>query len=105
MAELGQTTDPRALVPGTPDALEDGAATLRKHGEHLESVGSSLEKIDFGGWMGQAADAFREKFAEEPPKWLKTCDLLDATAKTLTGYADTLRWAQSEASAACPRTR
>lgn len=96
-AELGQTDDPRALVPGSPETIEGNAETLTQHGQRTETVGNGLGKIDVVSWAGQAAEGFRTTFAEEPPRWRKATDALNSTASTLTGFADTLRWAQSQA--------
>lgn len=49
---------------------------------------------------GRAADAFRDKFSYEPPKWLTVGDSFNAASIALAGYADTLRWAQRQAAQA-----
>jgi Putative T7SS secretion signal domain len=99
-AELGQTSDPRALIPGSPEAIEDHAGTLTDHGTRAETVGGSLSRVDVGTWSGAAANGFLDRFSYEPPRWTRAGDALTSSAGTLTGYADTLRWAQSEAAEA-----
>lgn len=96
-AELGQTTDPKQLVPGSPEAIERHADSLARYGERSVSVGDGLSKVDVLSWMGPAADGFHARFSQEPPKWRNAGDALGSTSSTLTGYADTLRWAQSQA--------
>jgi hypothetical protein len=63
----------------------------------METVGGRLRRIDVGGWQGKAFDAFQWRFSEEPPKWLRAGDAMNATADALVSHADTLRWAQGQA--------
>ncbi len=100
MAELGQTRDPRALVPGQPDAIDRNVVAIRGRGEALANAGEGLGAIDAHGWTGEAGDNFREKFSYEPPKWLRAADAFEATAQALDGYSGTLRWAQDQAAEA-----
>ncbi|MBE1502250.1 hypothetical protein H4696_009350 [Amycolatopsis lexingtonensis] len=97
MAELGETSDPRALVPGDPAAIEENARVLRDRSEATARVGDGLGKIDTGSWTGPAATQFHDKFSYEPAKWLAASDSFDAVAESLTSYAQTLRWAQGQA--------
>lgn len=100
MAALGTTSDPKELIPGVPDSIEADIAALRDRKTTVESVGQDLERVDTGTWTGPANQAFLDTFALEPPKWFRTCDLLDSSATALEDYVDTLRWAQSQASEA-----
>lgn len=99
-ASLGETTDPKALVPGNPDGLEKKVDDFRKVGEHCVSVRDDLGKVDVGDWSGNAGEAFRVAFGQEPPKWTTVGRSLDSATKALTEYADTLRWAQNRAAEA-----
>ncbi|MQA10280.1 MAG: hypothetical protein GEU98_17350 [Pseudonocardiaceae bacterium] len=96
-AQLGSTTDPKALVPGVPDAIQDVASALRRHAKGVEDSGTDVGKVDVGGWAGLSSDAFRDKVAVHPPKWFKIADALSAAAQNVDAFADTLRWAQSQA--------
>lgn len=97
VVELGQSADPAALIPGNADIVEEHGATLRQDGARLESVGLALGRVDVGGWQGPASQAFGCEFPQEPVKWLRACDALTSVAELLTGYAQTLRWAQAQA--------
>ncbi|WP_216211176.1 putative T7SS-secreted protein [Amycolatopsis aidingensis] len=103
MAELGHTSDPTALIPGNPEAIEENVIAVRGRGRSLEAAGGGLGLIDTGAWEGDAGTRFREKFSYEPPKWLRAADAFEATAAALEGYADTLRWAQRQAQEAIAR--
>ncbi len=96
-ADLGQTTDPRALVPGAPETIERNAAALGRFGLRAGAVGDDLGKVDVASWAGEAYDRFFGRLAEQPPKWRNAGDALGSSSSHLTGYAETLRWAQSQA--------
>lgn len=100
MAELGQTADPRALIPGVPEVIEADAAALTRHGQRAEQVGHGLRRVDVGNWAGAAGTGFADTWAKEPPRWLKVADSISATSGAMTSYASTLRWAQHEAGGA-----
>ncbi|HEX4359775.1 MAG TPA: hypothetical protein VH141_19745 [Pseudonocardia sp.] len=100
MAELGQTGDPRALVPGAPEVIEADAAALTRHGQRAEQVGQGLRRVDVGNWAGAAGTGFADTWAKEPPRWLKVADSISTTSGAMTSYAGTLRWAQQEAGGA-----
>lgn len=96
-AELGETTNPRLLVPGNPDLLRRSAETLTRMGNALVQAGEGLRKLDTGGWHGPAADAFHEYFDGEPARWLASGDAFHQAAQALTDYTAVFEWAQREA--------
>jgi hypothetical protein len=101
VAELGETEDPKALVPGNAAAVGGTARALRARGGELTLAGKGLQRIDTAdGWSGDAADAFRAKFHGQPGKWLEAGDCFTEAAAALENYVYTLTWAQSEAAAA-----
>ncbi|MFF5295661.1 WXG100 family type VII secretion target [Paractinoplanes globisporus] len=101
MAELGETDDPRALVPGDATAIVATAQQLRARGDALHEAGTGLRRIDTGdGWSGRAADAFRARFQGQPGRWLEAGDCFHSAADALTSYSGTLTWAQREAARA-----
>src|SRR5262245_42165129 len=65
--------------------------------EELEATGRELHTFNPTSWTGHASEQFREIFAPIPTRWYKTSDALVAAAGALTGYAETLRWAQGQA--------
>ncbi|MEU6352868.1 putative T7SS-secreted protein [Streptomyces sp. NPDC047072] len=98
MAQLGETSDPRVLVPGSPDALTTTAQSLLAYGDVLVEAGEGLAKIDTeDGWRGVAGDAFRERFHGQPRRWVEAGDNFHAAANALYGYITTLRTAQQRA--------
>ncbi|WP_197320990.1 WXG100 family type VII secretion target [Saccharomonospora sp. NB11] len=97
MAELGQTTNPRELIPGDPEAIINDLRELVKNIEAIGATGDGLGNVDPGEWTGDAATAFRDVFSAEPPKWFQAVDTANQGGQTLADYADTLVWAQGEA--------
>ena len=98
MAELGQTNDPAALIPGDPGTLYSTSLALRGYGDLLQLAGQGLSRIDTtAGWTGTAADAFREVFHGQPEKWLQAGEAFHNAATALNSYADTMAWALGQA--------
>lgn len=98
MAELGQTNDPTALIPGSPDSLNLSVELLNSYGDMLAQAGSGLGRIDkSAGWSGPAADGFRNAFQGQPPKWVEAGDCFHSAATALNSYVATLTWAQAQA--------
>lgn len=101
MAELGQSSDPRALVPGDADAVRDTIRQLTVYGDALHNAGAGLRRIDTTeDWSGQAADAFRAFFHGQPSRWLDAGDAFHDASSALDGYVSTLIWAQRQAAEA-----
>lgn len=101
MTELGETGDPRDLVPGDTAVITGTAQQLRARGDALYEAGTGLRRIDTAdGWSGEAAEAFRTRFHGQPGRWLEAGDCFHSAADALTSYATTLAWAQHEAARA-----
>lgn len=98
MAQLGETSNPRELVPGAPDALATTAQSLLAYGDVLREAGEGLAKIDTeDGWRGESADAFRDRFHGQPTRWVEAGNEFHAAANALYDYIHTLRAAQQRA--------
>jgi len=94
---LGQTLDPRELVPGSPEALQDVARQFDTYAQELEQVGVRLGRIDVPGWTGRAASAFHDSLATERSRWLQGSDMLSAGAAAIRDHAQVLLVAQRRA--------
>ncbi|MDQ0908822.1 hypothetical protein QFZ22_004807 [Streptomyces canus] len=103
-AGLGETSDPRELVPGAPDALTTTAQSLLAYGDVLIEAGEGLAKIDTeNGWSGDAADAFRDRFHGQPARWVEAGNNFHAAANALYDYIAALRAGQQRAGEAITR--
>jgi len=100
MAELGHTTDPAALIPGNPAAIYENARVLSARANSAAEAAEALKRIDTGAWRGPASDRFHDDHQTEVPRWFDAGDSLDSAAQALTRYADTLSWAQRQATEA-----
>jgi hypothetical protein len=97
VAELGETQDPTALIPGKPEAIEKNARVLHARADRANWAGEGLQAINTGSWQGPAAQAFQDRFSYEPAKWFAAGDALESGASVLEDYASALRWAQAQA--------
>ncbi|WP_431902673.1 putative T7SS-secreted protein [Amycolatopsis thermoflava] len=96
-AGLGETTNPRELIPGEPELIAGDLRDLVAGIQQIGTTGDGLAGIAPAQWSGAAADAFREAFGAEPPKWIETAALLGQGGQALADFGDALTWAQSEA--------
>ncbi|WP_328304056.1 putative T7SS-secreted protein [Actinomycetospora sp. NBC_00405] len=100
MAELGETADPAALLPGDPAGVRAVQATMARLGAALVGAGDGLRRIDTGDWQGEAADSFRRVFEPVPPLWTGTGEAFLEAADALAEYADVLERSRDEAATA-----
>jgi uncharacterized protein YukE len=98
MAELGETTDPVALVPGAVDALFAVVDAWRERARAATDVAARVRAVSAPeGWLGDAADAFAARCETVAAGWEQTEHLLSACADALDTYATTLGWARKKA--------
>ncbi|MFC5137000.1 WXG100 family type VII secretion target [Actinomycetospora rhizophila] len=98
MAELGEIADPLLLVPGDAEAARAIARSMVAFAGDLTQAGDGLARISTpDGWSGEAADAFRERFALQPPAWQDAGAAFTTASRALDIYAETLDWAQRRA--------
>ncbi|WP_165968278.1 putative T7SS-secreted protein [Saccharopolyspora elongata] len=93
--------DPREEVPGELPAVDETLATMTKLGTAFENAAQGFQKIDTAGWEGPTADAFRDYYQQEPPKWFRAADAFTESADALRQYREVLAWAQRQAEQAC----
>jgi hypothetical protein len=96
-AELGQTTDPKELIPGEPEIIANDLRHLLANIEQVEGTGNDLSLIDPTQWVGSASDAFRAAFGEQPPLWTQAAEFLGQSGQSLADFGDVLTWGQGEA--------
>ncbi|MEU6266758.1 putative T7SS-secreted protein [Saccharopolyspora shandongensis] len=93
--------DSREEVPGELPAIDETLATMTKLGTAFENAAQGFQKINTAGWEGPTADAFRDYYQQEPPKWFRAADAFTESADALRQYRDVLAWAQRQAEQAC----
>ncbi|GAA4066106.1 putative T7SS-secreted protein [Streptomyces shaanxiensis] len=99
-AELGDTKDPKELIPGDAGNLHEIARSLRKYSGSFENVGDGLGGVRISGWAGQASDNFSEKLDGEKKNWRYASDQMSGAASAISTYATALSEAQRQASEA-----
>jgi hypothetical protein len=97
MAELGSTTDPKALVPGDAAALNAIADTLTQRAGTFADVSAALGAVRIDSWTGNASSMFWDAYAAEKPSWQLGSDAMTSVSSTLSAHADTVAWAQGQA--------
>ncbi|MFG6502499.1 WXG100 family type VII secretion target [Microbacterium sp. P05] len=98
MAELGQTTDPVALVPGSPSHVYSSATTWRGGADTATATAEGIRGIASPeGWTGDAATAFAGRRDAAATAWDELAGTLRSGADAADAYAQTLGWAQQKA--------
>lgn len=98
--DLGQTDDKTKLIYGSPSKIRETASHLHDFQTAFDKVGGGLKGLDSSAVKGEAADAFRETVAVEPPKWFKGADAFAKAGSALEAFAETVTWAQDQAQTA-----
>ncbi|SCK39004.1 putative T7SS-secreted protein [Streptomyces sp. WMMB 322] len=96
-AQLGETRDPRQLIPGDPEDLSGRADKLRARSKTLEGIGDDLGAVRIPSWEGKASDAFWKDFSPQKARWHRGSDSMTDAENALRDYVRTLTWAQSQA--------
>lgn len=87
-------------IEGNPANIRARALTMEQKGRLFHDTGDALSKIDVTGWIGRAADEFREAHDLEPERWHKAGHGFARAAAGLQTYAGALETAKSRAEAA-----
>lgn len=94
---LDDTQDPKALIPGDTGALQTTIGHLRTFASAFGETAQGMAGLDTSHWQGQAADAFRAKYAQHPQQWSDAQHACASAATALESYSRTLSWAQGQA--------
>ena len=97
MADLGETSDPTVLVPGSPRELDAAAGRYGDFARLLEQTSSGLAQARVPDWSGASADAFYASAARDAARLAHLADSSRATGRAVTEVAETTRWAQGQA--------
>ncbi|MEW2418064.1 putative T7SS-secreted protein [Streptomyces sp. NPDC046866] len=96
--ELGQTDDPKKLVYGSVSKIREQVGHLNDFKTAFESVGNGLKAMgEPDGLKGEAAKAFQESVAKEPPRWFNAAKAFGEAADAMGRFAETVEWAQGKA--------
>lgn len=97
-AELGDTDDPTALVPGDPGALFACAQQYRDAASGCERAANELAGLcQVDGWEGESAGAFAQRVTNMVTAWDDLAEKMGAAAGAWEQYATVLGWGQQKA--------
>lgn len=98
MAELGQTSDPTKLVPGSLGDLEATVAQWKRRSATADEASASLSRLPApAGWSGSGADAFAGKARSAGSRWERLSRSFSAAASALDDYRSALVSARRQA--------
>ena len=96
--QLGETTDPTKLVPGSRSTVDGNATALSDESARISRIFVDFAAVRTPGWTGGLGQpAWEANFEDEQAKWTAYTDLLDAASSALTTYAGALGAAQGKA--------
>jgi len=84
-------------IDGNPGAIRARAATTYDKGQLFFDTGNALSAIDTGGWIGRAADHFRDAHKLEPDRWFEAGNGFRTAGTALQTYATAVEQAQKVA--------
>jgi hypothetical protein len=97
-AELGSTTDPKALIKGEPSQVQANATRLSDEAKRVSGLSDDVDAITVVGWSGGFGEpAYAGRRSAEQKKWAVYADLLEKASSALSTYAGALTTAQSKA--------
>lgn len=91
---------PDFTIKGNPGEIRSRGQTCADKGKFFDQTGDALTKIDTQGWIGRAADNFRDAHDREPNRWYEAGTGFRATGNALIDYAAALETAQQNAATA-----
>lgn len=101
MSELGMTTDPVALIPGSYAAAHTVASAWRSRSEACTALRDGLSSLEVdSAWAGHSYVKYLERAEYVRSSWQRCGEHLMNGAAALSAYGDALRWAQEEAARA-----
>ncbi|GAA4731249.1 hypothetical protein GCM10023350_13230 [Nocardioides endophyticus] len=81
-------------IDGDPGAIRARATTTYDKGQLFFNTGDALSAIDTNGWIGRAADHFRDAHKLEPERWYAAGNGFRTAGTALQSYATAVEQAQ-----------
>jgi len=98
VSELGQTSDPVDLIPGSVSGLDEFVSRWRENARTAGDIAAQLTSLPSPeGWEGAAADGFAARLPDVGTQWQQLGESLTTAADALDEYATVLGWAQQKA--------
>ncbi|MDR6689812.1 uncharacterized protein YukE [Microbacterium sp. 1154] len=91
MSELGQTSDPVDLIPGSVSGLDEFVSRWRENARTAGDIAAQLTNLPSPeGWEGAAADGFAARLPDVGTQWQQLGESLTTAADALDEYATVL---------------
>jgi len=98
VSELGQTSDPVDLIPGSVSGLDEFVWQWRERARTAGEIAAQLTKLPAPeGWEGAAAEGIAARLPDVSSQWQQLAESLNTAADALDEYATVLGWAQQKA--------
>lgn len=95
--ELGETTDPKELVPGEPGQIQGNVDLLEEQKTKVTSGAQSFGAVTIASWTGDARGSYDTRRGLEKEKWTKYAATLGTFSGALSTYRTSLVGAQADA--------
>lgn len=97
-SELGQTQDPKKLVPGEVGTINANTEKLSAESRRIKAIQTQFDAVRTDGWVGGLGSiSFTSSRSVESRKWGVYVDLLGKARSALTTYSGALGHAQGKA--------
>jgi len=103
--ELGQTENPKELVPGEPGQVRTAGQSFTDEATHMSDVRDQLARCEAPAWEGGAAEQFRSGFRASLTPWSDIAQITRDAGSALRDHAEVLGNAQDKAQQAIDKYR
>ena len=94
---LGETEDPRELVPGNVEQIEANVTRLTSEHTRISGRFDSLKAVRVPGWTGVAQESWEVSYDAEVERWKKYLTHLEETRDAVKAYSGSVTAAQTKA--------
>ena len=94
---LGETEDPRELVPGNVERIEANVTRLTSEHTRISGRFDSLKAVRVPGWTGVAQESWEVSYDAEVERWKKYLTHLEETRDAVKAYSGSVTAAQTKA--------
>jgi hypothetical protein len=100
---LGQTEDPKELVPGNVEQIEANVTRLTTEHTKISARFDSLKAVRVPDWSGVAQESWEVSYDAEVDRWKKYLTHIEETRDAIKAYSGSVTAAQAKAQQAIDR--
>ena len=94
---LGETEDPKELVPGNVEQIEANITRLTSEHTRISGRFDSLKGVRVPGWTGVAQESWEVSYDAEVERWKKYLKHIEETRDAIKAYSGSVTAAQTKA--------